>query len=511
MYGRDKTQGAIASPMARTPKLRCFSMIVATLVLYFASGAVVAITRYVDQATGADNGFCNITPCQSITYAISTAVTGDIVKIAAGTYQESNIVVGVDLTIVGDGSDVTIIDALNAGRIFDVGIVDLMITDIALLNGDADIGNGGAIEFSGNLTLENTRLEGNLAVSGGAIAGTYWSEGDLIVYASTLEYNQASDDGGAIWCDGCGLVKVRDSVVFYNHSGRNGGAIYIKGVYGFAGQWVNLFTPLLIVNSSDLTLNTASSGGGIYAYDSDVKIRESELADNVAETSAGGIYFNHFTAGNLNVKRSTLANNGTDGIGGGLWATGSGVVTVGNSTFSGNTADCAGGVIITSSITATFSNLTFIDNVGTQVNCGQQIDFDAFTATLVLANSILERGLDQPPAGATACNTALTDGSHNRIYDSSCDNAVALFNLGAVTFLDHTLADNGGPTRTHKPIWRLDTMLPMVSNAIDTGDNSICVMGQDQRGGPRQVDHVPMLVGGVATCDIGAVELRTAE
>ena len=56
-------------------------------------------TRYVS-ATGADSGDCTLNPCATIAYAISKAVDGDTIDIAAGTYTEAGILVGnQDITI----------------------------------------------------------------------------------------------------------------------------------------------------------------------------------------------------------------------------------------------------------------------------------------------------------------------------------------------------------------------------------------------------------------------------
>jgi hypothetical protein len=78
--------------------------------------------------------------------------------------------------------------------------------------------------------------------------------------------------------------------------------------------------------------------------------------------------------------------------------------------------------------------------------------------------------------------------------------------LGAVTGLDPVLAYNGGPTRTH--------LIDPASNAVEAGRNAACLnpatglpLTIDQRGLTRPVDFD---LNGVATCDLGAVELQEA-
>jgi hypothetical protein len=139
---------------------------------------------------------------------------------------------------------------------------------------------------------------------------------------------------------------------------------------------------------------------------------------------------------------------------------------------------------------------TFFGNVSAIGFCGDH--FQSAASSLELYNSIVEGGF------GINCNAAMNGGAHNLIDDATCDSGAANFNLGAVTLLDPVLAYNGGPSRTH--------LIDPASNAVDAGRNAACLnpangapLVMDQRGQTRPVDFT---LTGVATCDIGAVELQ---
>lgn len=466
----------------------------------------VATTRFVDASAGADVGACDVSPCLTIEYTISQSGAGDVIRVTAGTYLENPMTISTNLVIKGDTAFNTVIDGQGSGPIFTINADRVVLKKLTLQNGDAGTNNGGAIALTGgNLTLTKCRLLDNNAQNGGAIADS--SSGKLLISASTLQGNNASIDGGGIWCDACGNfsknVTLLLSQVAENSAGRWGGGVYIHETQG----------PARFILSS-LSQNTADSGGAVYAEFSIAHVLDSDVSNNVADNGdAGGIYINGF----LNIERSTFAENSASTNGGAVVVYGSSGLTSANSTFSQNSALCGGALYLLENMGvgpfAVIANATFYGNQAGFVACGQHIVSTAFTS-LELSNSILAG------SAASACTPGFpaTGGSHNLLDDNSCDTGGANFNLGPVTGLDSNLAFNGGLTRTHKLIYDLFSLPPVVSNAVDAGKNSKCVnpwfgtsLVLDQRGKKRPVDHIPVAAGGVATCDIGAVELGTFE
>ena len=83
--------------------------------------APAAATRYVAPG-GNDGGDCltPLTACEHIQAAIDKSASGDVVSIAAGTYNENVEIDDKDLTLQGQGAAVTIIDGQQAGTVLNI-------------------------------------------------------------------------------------------------------------------------------------------------------------------------------------------------------------------------------------------------------------------------------------------------------------------------------------------------------------------------------------------------------
>lgn len=485
-----------------------YRMLILFVALFGSSTCTWATVRNVDVAAGVDTGACDLAACQTIQYTVSQSLAGDTVRIAAGTYLENSITIAVDLNIVGEGALTTDIDAQGGGPIFAINANNVLIDKLTLRNGDAGVGSGGAIALNtGNLIILRSQLLDNRALVGGAIADS--SNGQLLVLLSTLRGNTSSATGGAIACLSCGSFNASVDLIWThvieNAAGSLGGALYVDQATGPVLVWL-----------SGLTHNNADVGGAVHVAYSELHVLDSEVSNNEADNGDGGAIYD---SGVVNIERSTLAFNTASASGGAVAAYGNAGLFSSNSTFSQNNALCAGGFYLQSNFgvgpTVVVGTATFYDNESTFPGCPQHISNGA--STLEIYNSIIDSGLSIGGVVQPACIAAFppTGGSTNRIVDTSCDTGAVDFNLGPVTGLDTRLGYNGGLTRTHTLIYRPFGLNPVVSNAIDTGKNAACLnpwtgaaLVVDQRGKLRPVDHVPILLGGVPSCDIGAVELQ---
>src|SRR5713101_4250929 len=100
----------------RDKLLTCF--LVAAVFLALGSTALATTTWYVNGVSGSDSNACTspTSACKTIGHAISLAVSGDSVMVAAATYTE-NLLIGVNLTIIGSGASTTIIDGGGVGTV----------------------------------------------------------------------------------------------------------------------------------------------------------------------------------------------------------------------------------------------------------------------------------------------------------------------------------------------------------------------------------------------------------
>lgn len=154
-------------------------------------------------------------------------------------------------------SHLTISNAASGGfgAIYNAGV--LTVSDSVLSNNVVNgysggySGTGGAIfNDGGTVTISNTTLSGNSAVTnGGAIDN---DAGTLTVTGSTLSGNSAGDSGGAI-ANKYGTLTLTNSTLVGNQATDLGGAIYSYA-----------FTPAAITNATFSGNSAGTSGGAIY-------------------------------------------------------------------------------------------------------------------------------------------------------------------------------------------------------------------------------------------------------
>lgn len=225
---------------------------------------------------------------EAIIQANANAGGDTTINLLAGTYTRSlnaageenaasgDLDIREDVTIVGAGAGLTIIDAGYNDRVFDVHDGHLTMSDLTVTAGVAS-GGGGAVnvgDSAANLTLNRVILTDNGASEGAAIAsagtinltdveisnnggsvstikgGGIYNDGTAVLNRVTLSGN-AADAGGAIYNDASSSLSLTNVTISGNTAASSGGAIYNKNS-GFS-----------VVNST-ITLNSADTAGGIY-------------------------------------------------------------------------------------------------------------------------------------------------------------------------------------------------------------------------------------------------------
>ena len=348
------------------------------------------------------------------------------------------------------------------GGIYNAGTVT--VTNSTLSGNSADYGGGGIANYCGTLTVTNSTLSGNSAntYEGGGIYNYY---GTVTVTGSTLSDNSAGN-GGAISSNN--TMTIANSVFSDNVASALEGAI--RSWSGTAN-----------ITNSTFSGNSASQGGGIGVYGGALNIKNSTFSGNSATAMCGAIAVISYRpalgnfGGIATITNSTFSGNSAANDGGGLcilWTTGNGVATITNSTFVGNSAGSGGG--------------------GNIANYG---------GTVYLASTLLDTGT----SGAN-CYTINSGTTNDNGYNLSDDGSCSFTGTGSQNNATPTLgalAGNGGPTQTHLPL--------LGSPAIDAIPNGTNGCGTtiitDQRGEARPFDGDG---NGTETCDIGAVERRTA-
>ncbi len=230
---------------------------------------------------------------------------------------------------------------------------------------------------------------------------------------------------------------------------------------------------LTIANGS----NTATGiGGGIVVNSgSMLTVSNSTLSGNSAKSQGGGIANN---GGTVIVSSSTLSNNTANGgQGGGILNGGGGMMTLDNSTITGSWGYTGGAGILDNGTSLTVSNSTITGNTSYDGSGG---GISVGGGTVTITNSIVAGNTDMSSQVGEDCVNCGTQSTNNLISTST----------SVVNPMLGSLQNNGGPTQT---------MLPQTgSPALSAGLSS--TLPTDQRGDPRPT-------GNGVVSDLGSVEV----
>ena len=411
-------------------------------------------------------------PCSTIQHAIDSAVAGDTIDIAVGTYNEHDIIVDKDLILKGAGADSTVIDAEGLGRVILVeSDLESTIDSLTVTGGNAAASNfplnkffGSGIFNNGNLTIANSIVTENICTGGncGWNGGGIFNGGKLTIDNSTINKNEGYSTGGGIYNED--ELNITNSTISENYARSSGvgGAIYndegilhvtnstISNNFAIYSAGIESYRGTVTITNSTITNHQKGNryshpinyGGGISNYYGTLSVINSTISNNRARYGGGGIVNEN---GTLNVINSTISNNSSQGVDG-----------------FGNNA-LGGGIHLYGSAVTNLENAIIADNLGG----------DCYNSS---GNNSQGYNLDSDGT----CN--LTKPTDKPNIDPRLE----------------PLADNGGPTQTHA----LAVDSPAI-NAIPIGENGCGTdITTDQRGETR-----PFGIG----CEIGAFEISPVE
>ncbi|WP_198064192.1 DUF4347 domain-containing protein [Neptunomonas qingdaonensis] len=334
---------------------------------------------------------------------------------------------------------------------------------------DANLGDGFALDGSGNTSLRAAIMEANFL--GGAdqinlAANTYnLSLGDLQV---TSAITLVGADAATTIIDGGGSDRIFHIDEF---SSLNASELTLQGGVASGGGDPGKGGAIFVYSDGALTLNRvilsgnqAVDGAGIY-NNAVVNLTDVVISGNTTTgggaSEGGGLY----NRGDATLTNVTLSGNSA-GLGGGIHndSSGSASIDLTNVTISGNTATGAEGGGIHNENTATLTNVTVSNNSSATQGGGIYT-----TGTVTISNSILANNT-AGGSGPDAFGTFSSDGTN------IIENIGPASGFGSDTSGDPNLgalANNGGFTQTHALLGG--------SIAIDAGTN-LNAPPLDQRG-----------------------------
>lgn len=305
-------------------RFTAFAIVVCCLIALAVPSMTRAETYTVDSLTDAvdanvGDGICETAGAEcTLRAAVQEANQGgvDTISIPAGTYtlsqtgtsEDSSVTGDLDFTdtdlttVIGAGSDLTIIDANDIDRVLTVhsgAAVELQ--DIAITNGNAGVENGGGILNTGNLAVYRSLINSNEAFGGGGIHTTTSTTVITTITDTTFDSNIATDAGGGLRVDGAegDNALTMNRVTFTSNQANSGGGIWADA-------------PMDLTNGTIVGNSSVDAGGGFGANpDSDspvVRIAFTTIAQNTSASNTGnGVYADNLI--DFRIKGSILSDN----------------------------------------------------------------------------------------------------------------------------------------------------------------------------------------------------------
>jgi uncharacterized repeat protein (TIGR01451 family) len=312
--------------------------------------AVSAVDVYVnttgDDTTGDGS---SLLPYLTIAKGVTSAVTGDTVIIAPGTYTgtgNKNIDINKDITIQGAGENQTIIDLEGSGYAFEFASPSTAtVKNLTIKNGNVDQGAairnygatvnvqgctfkdntassyGGAIYNSGTLTVTGSTFTGNTAAWYAGAITNEWSGTMTLIDCSFISNGNSAIEGGAIVNFGTETIT---NCIFTGNTGSNGGVLHDESYSTFVNC---VFAD-----------NTASYGGAIYNCCGSETFTGCTFTGNSASNQGGAIY-NLWNTITMNYSRivantapsgSAIYNNGNMNAEDNWWGSNADPTTISN-------------------------------------------------------------------------------------------------------------------------------------------------------------------------------------
>ncbi|GAB4278257.1 MAG: hypothetical protein Fur0025_04680 [Oscillatoriaceae cyanobacterium] len=466
--------------------------------------ATITVSTLLDEDDGSLVGGAGI----SLREAINYSATGDTIQLAAGTYtltldgsaEDLGLtgdldIDGKNLIIIGAGQATTTIDASgftagNEDRVFHLlNNASLDISALTITGGYIDDTDGGGIRIeSGDLTITNVTVSGNMAddgVGGGEGGGIYVESGTVTITDSEISGNTAAEDGGGIYVyDSTANVTIINTL-FTGNNAKYGGGVYVQDgnvtITGstFTGNTVStngggvyVYYGNVTITGSDISGNTAGDdGGGVYIYDDAavVTISNTTITGNQADTSGGGIYLE---SGTLTITDSEISGNNADSYGGGIYAYDDAAdLTINNTDITGNTATYGGGLYIEDGPTVEINNSAISLNEATSGYGGGIYIYDG-SAVVTINSSTISDNTSSSYGGGILNYGTLSVNDSTISGNTSADYGGGIYNTGTLEVTNTTISGNEATADYGGGIYNYDTGDATIVNSTISGNTA---------------------------------------
>jgi uncharacterized repeat protein (TIGR01451 family) len=267
--------------------------------VFVSLSAVSAANLYVNTTGDDTTGDGSATlPFLTIAKGVTTAVSGDTVIIAPGTYTgagNKNIDINKDITIQGAGENQTIIDLEGSGYAFEFASPSTAtVKNLTIKNGSTSDYGGAIRNFGATLSIQDCSFQDNAA---GREGGAIYNTGTLTITGSSFTDNKLMGGG-------------------------HGGAIY------------NPYGGILTINNCNFN-NNQGTWGAVANYDGTCTIKNSDFQGNIGINYGGALW----NVGTMTVTGCNFIGNTANLYGGGaIFQVGYGTLTANFNRFYNNNA-----------------------------------------------------------------------------------------------------------------------------------------------------------------------------
>ena len=297
--------------------------------------AAEAVTLHVIASGGANTSPCDqANPCNVYT-AVSLAVSGDEIHVAAGTYVlTSSLVFSQDVSFLGGFDEnnwgnppnpvinPTILDGNNdTFRVIHVqNDASPTIEGFTIRNGVGAIFGGGIYnQGAGSPIIRNNKIHNNTTVGASGRGAGVYDDGSAIIEFNEIYNNIAigSSRGGGVYVSNASPMTsvVRFNEVYSNSAINRGGGVFIDG---FA-----------FVEGNEIYNNSADSAAGLELFtNANATVQNNLIYNNNAATLGGGV---SFFGGSGPFWNNTVVGNSAAGNGGGIYIAAGTTIALNNS------------------------------------------------------------------------------------------------------------------------------------------------------------------------------------
>lgn len=265
----------------------------------------------------------------TIQAAIDAAANGDSIGVATGTYVESLVLAGKNVTLYGSGSPPPVVTTNHTARVLEVGAGVTSATRIVgleIARGEANQGGGMRCAAGASPRIQRCVFTSNRAyLSGGdGLGGALHLGGgsDVVVEDCTFLSNSARvfpdggfASGGAIHCAGGATLTVRRTRFDGNVS---------QGLEGGPGGAISATLAVVTVDDCTFEGNGGGDGVAIHAQGA-LTVEDSEFRSNHAGYGAAAIHWSTSGSTALQMDRNLFHDN-TTVFGGIVYAQGLGTI-----------------------------------------------------------------------------------------------------------------------------------------------------------------------------------------